>query len=116
MSVVLVADDDPVIRETIAEIISALGHEALIAADGEEAVELARRAMPALVITDYLMPRKTGVEVIRTLRNDAHLAAIPVLLISATQPRGTEEAWKFLAKPCTLADLTCAIIAGISIS
>jgi CheY-like chemotaxis protein len=114
MSVVLIADDDPAIRETLSELVLSLGHEPLVAKDGEEAVSLALSRTPDLVITDYMMPRKTGIEVIRALRGEPNLAGVPVLLISAASPRETAEAWRYLPKPCSLAELEHCITQAIS--
>ncbi len=106
MSLVLIADDEEPTLEILAEVVSALGHQVLCAHDGEEALTLARSHEPDLVITDFMMPRKSGVELIRGLRAvDGELAATPVILISAASPRAAVEATRFLAKPLKLDQL-----------
>lgn len=106
MSLVLIADDEEPTLEILAEVVSALGHQVLRAHDGEEALTLARAHGPDLVITDFMMPRKSGVELIRALRAaDGELARTPTILISAASPRAAVEATRFLAKPLRLDQL-----------
>lgn len=102
MSRVLIADDEQALLDVLSDAVRGLGHEVVCALDGEEALLLARAAAPDLVITDHMMPRRTGVQVLRALREDAALAKVPVILMSATRPRGAEEAWRYLAKPVHL--------------
>jgi signal transduction histidine kinase len=78
----------------------------LRAHDGDEALTLARSHGPDLVITDFMMPRKSGIELIRALHgsNDT-LSSTPVILISAATPRAASEATRFLSKPLRLDQL-----------
>jgi two-component system sensor histidine kinase/response regulator len=105
MSLVLVADDEEPTLEILAEVIGNLGHQVLQAHDGEEALLLARNHGPDLVITDFMMPRRTGVELMRALRGEQALSQIPIILISAATPRAAGEATLFMAKPLHLHDL-----------
>src|SRR5438128_799687 len=99
MGVVLIAEDEPPMLEICADIVEDLGHRTLRAHDGEEALLLARTERPDLVISDHMMPRRTGVQLLRALRSDPELAAIPFLLLSSARPQGLEEADAFLPKP-----------------
>lgn len=106
MSLVLIADDEEPTLEILAEVVSALGHQVLRAHDGEEALTLARSHAPDLVITDFMMPRKSGIDLIRGLRAvNGELASTPTILISAASPRAASEATRFLAKPLRLDQL-----------
>ncbi len=105
MSLVLIADDEEPTLEILAEVMSGLGHQVLQAHDGEEALILARTHSPHLVITDFMMPRRTGVELIRSLRNEPTLKNTPIILISAASPRAAAEANLFFAKPVQLSEL-----------
>ncbi|MBI1290486.1 response regulator [bacterium] len=80
---ILIIDDEPDVRAMAAAIISTKGHETLEAGDGVEGMEVMERERPDLVICDLMMPRMSGLEVIkRKKRNDA-LASIPIIILSA---------------------------------
>jgi len=66
---VLVADDDATMRTLIEYVLSKAGHEPLLARDGTEALELAVRETPQIVLTDWMMPGLDGVELCRRLRD-----------------------------------------------
>ena len=102
---ILVVDDEPAIREYEASLLSELGHEVLAAADGTEALELARTKQPHLILLDIMMPELSGIEVCRQLRADPRTRDIRVIVVSAVEAkRALEEsiiagADDFLAKP-----------------
>jgi two-component system, sensor histidine kinase and response regulator len=111
MSRILLAEDEPALLDMYCEVVAALGHECIAAHDGEEALLLVQRERPDLVITDNMMPGKTGLEVARRLRSDAALSGIPVILMSAGRlpERERREAWRFLEKPISLEQLEGAV-------
>jgi len=102
---ILVVDDEPSIREYETSLLTELGHEVLTAADGAEALELARAKQPHLVLLDIMMPELSGIEVCRQLRADPRTRDIRVIVVSAVDAkRALEEsiiagADDFLAKP-----------------
>ncbi len=98
---VLLAEDEPALREIFCELLRTLGYDCIAASDGSEAVELARKHLPHVVVTDYMMPGRNGVEVIRAVQSDPVLASVPVILMSAGRPPEAERslAWRFLRKP-----------------
>jgi two-component system cell cycle response regulator len=102
---ILVVDDEPAVREYETSLLSELGHEVLEAADGTEALELARAKQPHLVLLDLMMPELSGIEVCRQLRADPRTRDIRVIVVSAVDAkRALEEsiiagADDFLAKP-----------------
>lgn len=104
-SLVIVADDEEPTLEILASVIEDMGHQVLAARDGVEALRLARDHSPDLIITDFMMPGCNGIELIRAVRADADLAAVPVILLSAATPSAAVEATRFLPKPLHLADL-----------
>lgn len=104
-SLVIVADDEEPTLEILSSVIEDLGHQVLAARDGAEALRLARDHNPDLIITDFMMPGCNGIELIRAVRADADLAAVPVILISAATPAASVEATRFFAKPLHLGDL-----------
>ncbi len=80
---ILIIDDETNLRQTLAEILRKRGYATLEAGDGTEAIEQLREATPALIFTDWKMPGIGGEELLRYLRNDERLAAIPVIVITA---------------------------------
>ncbi|HUR93706.1 MAG TPA: response regulator [Gemmatimonadales bacterium] len=85
--VVVIADDEDVVRSAVAQQVAALGYRTLEARDGAEALHLAHLAWPhlQLVITDVMMPTIDGLEVGRRLKTDC--PGLPVLYMSG-YPRG----------------------------
>jgi CheY-like chemotaxis protein len=80
---ILVADNDEDILTLVALRLERLGHEVVLARDGAEALERAKRELPDLCVLDVMMPRLTGYEVTRSLRRDPATRAIPVILLTA---------------------------------
>jgi two-component system chemotaxis response regulator CheY len=109
---VLVVDDDPFIRKLITTTLEDVSkfhlHEA---ADGVEAVEVARRELPALVFLDIDMPRMNGFEACRRLRSDDTTSGATIVMLTAAHGEGVkreaEEAGAdlFLTKPFSPLDL-----------
>ncbi len=79
---VLVTDDDADAREALLEVLQP-DCEVLTAADGEEAVRLARTEHPDLVLMDLSMPRLDGLQALERIRADAATAEVPVIVVSA---------------------------------
>jgi two-component system sensor histidine kinase/response regulator len=105
MSVVLVADDEPAVLEALSQVVEDLGHQVVRAHDGREALQLARSQRPHLVVTDHMMPRLSGLDLVRQLREEDGLRDVPVLLLSAALPMGAStEAKAFLPKPFELSE------------
>jgi two-component system, OmpR family, response regulator len=77
---ILVADDDPHIRDVIGFALAKAGMEAMMARNGAEALEFFRRSPPALVVLDVGMPEMDGLEVCRQIRKTAET---PILFLSA---------------------------------
>lgn len=79
---VLVVDDNPAIREFIAEtLLKPAGYGVLLAADGQEGLEVALRERPDLMLLDYELPRLNGIQVLQALKNQG--VSIPVILITS---------------------------------
>jgi DNA-binding response OmpR family regulator len=80
---VLVADDDPDLVALVARRLSKAGYKVITASDGEEALHLAQEHLPDLAVLDVMMPKLTGVDVTRRLREEPATENILVMLISA---------------------------------
>lgn len=80
---VLVVDDDPVILKLLEVNFEMEGFSVVRAADGAEGLERAREVLPDIVILDVMMPRMTGYEVAKALREDDVTAHIPIIFVTA---------------------------------
>ncbi len=80
---ILIADDVEINRVILGEIIQDMGYHPVLAADGEEALELVRTYPPLLILTDISMPGMSGYELCRLLKEDEETRNIPVIFISA---------------------------------
>ena len=83
MATVLVADDDPHIRDVVVFALERAGHRALVARNGDDALAMARTQSPDLAILDIGMPGRDGLDVCRALRAAEATASLPVLFLSA---------------------------------
>ncbi len=83
MATILVVDDNAVNRKLLIALLSSDGHLTLEASDGLEALGLARRHRPQLVISDIVMPTMDGYGFVRALRLDPQLCSIPVIFFTA---------------------------------
>jgi DNA-binding response OmpR family regulator len=81
--VVLVADDDEDILALVQLRLSRSGFEVIVARDGQDALQLAQDRHPDLAVLDWMMPKATGLEVLRAIRADSATADIPVVLLTA---------------------------------
>ncbi len=79
---VLVVDDDETVRELMRHFLERESYEVVTARDGEEGLRLAREVRPAVITLDVLMPGLDGWEVLRRLKSDPELAAIPVVMVT----------------------------------
>jgi DNA-binding response OmpR family regulator len=112
---ILCADDDLEILSLVARHVKTLGAEVLEASDGEEALRVARREKPDLIILDVMMPGMSGWEVCRAVREDDSLAETGVIMLTGIGERLNEMtsplygADDFLDKPFDLTDLDSKI-------
>jgi DNA-binding response OmpR family regulator len=110
---ILVVEDDSALREFLC---TALAEEFDVecAVSGEEALELAQRVRPDVVLLDVMLPGVNGLDVVRRIRSDPALSGIPVLVMTAFSEIEAGEAEaagasRFLAKPFDLHELTAAV-------
>jgi CheY-like chemotaxis protein len=104
---VLIVEDDPLIRETLGEILAEEGYRTLSARDGAEALDCLRAAaLPDLIILDLMMPVMNGWEFRAEQLRDPVLARIPVIVVSgSTQPSERAVSLQpsdFISKPVNL--------------
>ena len=116
MSRVLVVDDEPPILRAMAVNLRARGYEVDVAATGEEALALASRHHPDVVVLDLGLPGISGIDVIRGLRG---WTAVPILILSARDDRGAKVAAldagadDYVTKPFDMEELLARLRAAL---
>jgi CheY-like chemotaxis protein len=80
---VLIVDDDPLIRRVVRAVLEDGAYDLDEAASGEEALRLAARRRPDLVLLDVMMPGMNGFEVAEAIKNDPDLKAAVVVMLTA---------------------------------
>ncbi|MFP5320698.1 MAG: response regulator transcription factor [Acidimicrobiia bacterium] len=81
--VVLVVEDDPTILQLLEVNFEMEGFVVLTAEDGEQGLAVARESGPDVVVSDVMMPKMSGIELLQALKSDPKTSRIPVLLLSA---------------------------------
>lgn len=111
MSRILVVDDEQDLAWALWHSLCDEGHEVVTAYNGAEALTLARRHRPDLIILDIVMPQMDGIEVCHSVRRDPALAAVPILFLTVRRAiedriKGLDEgADDYLTKPFDLQEL-----------
>lgn len=85
---VLVCDDEPYIVESVSYVVRKAGFHAVIAEDGEEALRLGRSESPDLIFLDIMMPKLSGYDVCKALKEDPSTRGSYIVMLTA---RGQEE-------------------------
>jgi len=88
MKTVLIVDDDPDIRELITWKLGQAGYTTVVAGDGEAGLLAAETGdadgrLPDLILVDWMMPKMSGIDVCRALRDNPSTARIPLILLTA---------------------------------
>lgn len=104
MSTILLVDDEPELLDLYTEVLELMDHRVLRAHDGHEALELAHARRPDLVVTDWQMPRMSGVELCRRLVQDAELRDVPIIMHSAATDPHAPGVKAFLSKCSELSE------------
>jgi DNA-binding response OmpR family regulator len=115
MAKILIAEDEPDIRELVAFMLRFAGYEVMAASNGEEAVQAATHEVPDLVLMDVRLPRMTGYDACRLMKANPSLRDVPVVFLSA---KGQESeiqsgleagAEEYLLKPFSPDELTSRV-------
>ncbi len=83
---IMVVEDDADSRLMMKTLLGMKGYRTVEAGDGQEAIEVAERERPGMVIMDLQLPRLGGFALVRHLRQHAELCAIPIIIISGHDP------------------------------
>jgi two-component system cell cycle response regulator len=108
---ILIADDNPQILELLEAYLEPLGAQVVTTADGQATLATVERERPDIVLLDVMMPKRSGFEVCRSIKDDRRLRDIPVVLITALNEFGDMErarecgADDFLSKPVNKLEL-----------
>src|SRR5262245_61460190 len=110
-SLILIVDDAPYARDTLASLLTLPDYELAFAGNGQEAIAVAERLMPDLVLLDVMMPGMSGFDVCRAMRKHPQLADVPIILVTALDDRESRlegldaGADDFVTKPIDRAEL-----------
>jgi len=85
MALIVVADDEFLLTDMLSAYLEDAGYEVLTAANGQVAFRLVKERRPKLLITDFMMPLMTGLDLARTVRADREIADLPILLVTGAQ-------------------------------
>lgn len=85
MALILVVDDEYLLTMMLADILEDEGHEVEVASNGQIALQCAVEKQPALIITDFMMPVMTGLELANAIKANNNTEHIPMILVSGAQ-------------------------------
>jgi DNA-binding response OmpR family regulator len=80
---ILVVDDEPMVRDTLGQVLADEGYVVDVAVDGEDALDRVRAARPDAILLDLMMPGMNGRQFLQALRNDPAYEQVPVLIMTA---------------------------------
>lgn len=107
---ILVVDDEWELRNLMTEFLTGEGYDVIQASNGEEALELAEKEEPQVILLDVKMPGIDGIEVCRRLKEEDKTRFIPVIMVTALEDRDVdvfvEGADDFVTKPFILIELS----------
>ena len=107
---VLVVDDEFDIRDLLSRFLTEEGYEVILASNGEEAIELAERENPQVILLDIMMPGIDGIETCKRLKAEEKTRFIPVIMATVLWDTYAEAidagAEDFVTKPFHLAELS----------
>lgn len=110
---ILITDDEVPIVELLADLLEDAGYRVVSAYNGVDALRLIERDPPSLLITDNMMPRLSGLQLIERLR-DAGEPPFPIILMSAVNPDRLPSSISFVPKPFDLDQLLSLIDAHLA--
>ena len=115
MAKILIVEDNALNIKLFCDLLAAHGHEPQAVTDSRLALDAAREFHPDLVITDIQLPHVSGLELIRLLRADPELKAMPIMAVTAYAAQGDEEriraagAQSYVSKPISVLKFVAAV-------
>jgi two-component system phosphate regulon response regulator PhoB len=111
---ILVVEDELAIQELIAINLQHAGHEVLRASDATAALDMVRKALPDLIVLDWMLPGMSGLQFARQLRQAARTRQIPIIMVTARSSEqdkiaGLEAADDYITKPFSPRELVARV-------
>jgi two-component system alkaline phosphatase synthesis response regulator PhoP len=119
---ILVVDDELNIIKSLSDLLAASGYEVITAMDGKAGIELAEKAKPDLILLDIMMPKISGLELLKKMKSKEKHAHVPIIIVSAKSDVDTlsEAMWnyadKYITKPYDPQDILKSIQSSLSSS
>ena len=85
MKTILFIEDEGALQKTLGDVLSKEGYKILAALDGEVGARLAKEKTPDLILLDLVLPKMTGLEVLKQLRGDEETKDIPVIVLTNSE-------------------------------
>ena len=115
MKTILVVDDEFGIADTLSSVLTDEGYRVMVALNGEQGLARMKEMKPDLVLVDFMMPVKSGPDMVRDMKASEDLAGIPIILMSAVSEAMVREECEFTAflrKPFDI-DALLATVASV---
>jgi CheY-like chemotaxis protein len=109
---VLVVEDEPLVREDLAQVLRGAGYDVDVAGNGVAALACMRRQLPDAIVLDLRMPLMNGIEFRAEQLRDHRLASVPIILVSGDADQQTAQslgAFALLNKPIRISELLSAV-------
>jgi CheY-like chemotaxis protein len=111
----LVIDDSRFQRIAIQRALGRAGHDVVTAEDGEVGLRTAQQAVPDIIVLDMMLPKLSGVDVLKALRQQQNTKEVPVIVLTALSDKNREKllaegATEFLNKTDVVSDSNCSIL------
>jgi two-component system cell cycle response regulator DivK len=117
---ILIVEDNALNMKLFNDLLRSQGYAILQSRDGQDVLEITRASRPDLIIMDIQLPAISGLEVIRSLKDDADLKFIPVIAVTAFAMKGDEEkirnggAESYIAKPISVPHFLSTVASFLS--
>jgi twitching motility two-component system response regulator PilH len=115
MTVILIVDDSPTDQHVLSQALQRHGFDTLVASGGEEAIAMAERERPDVILMDIVMPGMNGFQATRQLTRNPATSGIPVVIVS-TKDQETDRIWglrqgavRYIMKPVDEDDLVAVV-------
>jgi two-component system, cell cycle response regulator DivK len=112
---ILIVEDNPLNLRLVEDLLKHQGFATVHSIDGLDVLELTRQHRPALILMDIQLPQVSGLEIIRLIKGDADLRAIPIMAMTAFAMKGDEEKIResgcdhYMSKPISIAEFTSTV-------
>lgn len=82
MAKILIVEDDPLISRMYQRVFKFEGFDVEMARNGQEGIDKAKKVKPTIMLLDVMMPKKSGIEVLKELKADKNLKGVPVIVLT----------------------------------